>query len=128
MDEILARFMEHLVGRVHGPMNFRMVVQPLMAALFALRDGLKDAKAGKPAFGWAVFTSSDHRRDLVRSGWKSVGKVFVLALVLDGVYQGLYLRWFYPLESLATAVTLAIVPYLLLRGPINRLVGRRAAR
>jgi hypothetical protein len=50
-----------------------------------------------------------------------VGKVFVLATILDVVYQFWVLRRFYPGESLIVALVLAIVPYLLLRGPVNRL-------
>ena len=120
MDEILTRFMENIVGRVHGPMNFRLLLQPLMAIIFAFRDGRKDAREGKAAFGWALFTDPDHRRDNLRDGWKSVGKIFIIALVLDALYQYIALKWFYPAEALLVAIVLALVPYLLLRGPINR--------
>jgi hypothetical protein len=126
MDEMLTRFMENLVGRVHGPMSFRMLLQPLMAAIFAFRDGRRDARESKPAYGWALFTNSEHRRDLLRGGWKSVGKIFIIAIVLDGIYQYIALKAFYPGEALVVAVVLALVPYLLLRGPINRLLGGRS--
>jgi len=123
MDEILTRFFENIVGRVHGPMNFRMLLQPLMAIIFAFRDGRKDAREGKPAYAWALFSNPGHRRDMLRDGWKSVGKVFVIALVLDAIYQFITVKWFYPVEALVVALMLAIVPYLLLRGPINRVFG-----
>lgn len=122
MDEIFTRIYEHLVGRVHGPLHIRLLLQPLMAIVFAIIDGRKDAKAGRPAYGWALFTSAEHRRELLKSGWKSVGKIFIIALVLDAVYQYLALRWFYPGEALLVAIALAIIPYLLLRGPVNRLL------
>ena len=70
---------------------------------------------------WALFTSPEHRRELLREGWKAVGKIFVIAVVLDAVYQFITVRWFYPGEALVTAVALALVPYLVLRGPVNRL-------
>jgi len=125
MEEMLTRFFEDLVARVSGPMHFRLVLQPLMAIIFAIRDGRKDAREGRPAFFWAIFTNSGHRRDLLRSGWKSVGKVFVIALVLDAVYQFITVRRFYPVEALMVALVLAIVPYLVLRGPVNRLIPRK---
>ena len=128
MDDILTRFMEHFVGRVQGPMHFRMVLQPLMAIIFAVRDGRKDAREGRPAYGWALFTNPDHRRDMLRNGWKSVGKIFILALVLDAIYQYIELKWFYPGEALVVAIMLALLPYLLLRGPINRLFGGKTGR
>jgi hypothetical protein len=62
---------------------------------------------------------------MLRDGWKSVGKIFVIALVLDAVYQYITVKWFYPGEAMVVAVVLALVPYLLLRGPINRLLGRK---
>jgi hypothetical protein len=115
------REMENLVGRVHGPMSFRLIIQPLMAVVFAVRDGRKDAQEGKAPYLWALFTNPAHRRELLREGWKSVGKIFVIALVLDAVYQFITVRWFYPGEALVVAVVLALVPYLVLRGPVNRL-------
>jgi len=117
----VTRMMENLVGRVHGPMSFRLILQPLMACIFAIRDGRKDAREGKVPYFWALFTSPEHRRELLREGWKSVGKIFVIALVLDAVYQFITVRWFYPGEALVTAAVLALIPYLALRGPVNRL-------
>jgi len=30
-------------------------------------------------------------------------------------------RWIYPLELIIVAIALAVVPYVLIRGPVNRL-------
>jgi hypothetical protein len=38
-DEALARFWEHLVGRLSGPRTFRLLLQPAMSTLFAVRGG-----------------------------------------------------------------------------------------
>jgi hypothetical protein len=122
MGDILSRMYENLIGRVSGPMDFRIILQPLMAVIFATRDGIRDAHAGKPAYFWAMFTSPDHRRDLLQSGWKSVGRIFILALILDAIYQVWQFHWFYPGGAIFVAVLLAIVPYLLVRGPVNRIM------
>jgi hypothetical protein len=127
MDELLTRIVENLVGRVYGPMSFRLMMQPLVAAFFAVRDGRNDAQEGKPPYFWALFTTPEHRRDLLRQGWKAVGKIFIVALVLDSVYQAWVLRWFYPGEALVAASLLALVPYLVLRGPVNRLWPKKRA-
>jgi hypothetical protein len=126
MDDTLTRIFEHMTDRVTGPMALRLVLQPMMATLMAIRDGLQDARAGRPPYFWAMFGDAAHRRELLTSGWHSVAKVFVLAFVLDGVYQWIALRWIYPGEALLVAVVLAIVPYLIVRGPVDRLV--RSAR
>jgi len=102
-------------------MKFRLILQPLMAIIFAVRSGLKDAKEGRPPYFWALFTQPDHRRDMLRDGWKAVGKVFVIAVIIDLVYQLIVFRWFYPGEALLVAAILALIPYLLIRGPVNRI-------
>jgi len=127
MEEIAMRFWENLVGRVGGPMTFRLILQPIMAAIFAVRSGLKDAKEGKPAYFWALFTDSVHRGDLLRDGWKAVGKVFIFAIIIDLVYQWMVFRWFYPGEAFWVAVGLAFIPYLAIRGPVNRIARRRTS-
>lgn len=122
MQDILTRVIENLVERVGGPLTLRLILQPIVAICFAIRDARRDARTGRPPYFWAVFSNPEHRRELLRDGWKSVGKVFVLAMVLDVIYQIIVLRWVYPVETLMVAVILAIVPYLLVRGPLNRLL------
>ena len=123
MDPIIARISHNLVERVTGPMHFRLLLQPGMATFFAIRDGLKDARECKAPYFWGLFTDKGEREAMVKNGWKSVGKVFILAIVLDVVYQLIEHRWtVYPGEAALVAIILAIVPYLLIRGPVNRIV------
>ena len=121
MEDLFSRIIENLVGRVSGPMQFRLILQPVMAAIFAIRSGLKDAKEERPAYLWAMFTNPAHRVDLMRDGWKSVGRVFIFAIVMDAIYQFIVIRWFYPGEALLVAAILALIPYLLIRGPVTRI-------
>lgn len=121
MDPLWTRIVDDLAERVSGPMKFRLVLQPIMAAIFAIRAGLADARAGKPPYFWALLWDPGHRADMLKNGWKSVGKVFILALVLDVVYQIIVRRFVYPGEAIIVAFVLAIVPYLILRGPVTRL-------
>jgi hypothetical protein len=120
MDDMWTRIATDLVDRVSGPMKFRLLLQPIMASIFAIKAGLHDARTGRPPYFWSLFTDPSHRADMLKDGWKSVGKVFVLALILDVVYQIIVMRFVYPGEALITAVLLAIVPYLTLRGLVTR--------
>lgn len=122
MDEFFARIWENLGGRVGGPLTFRLILQPLVASVLAIMAGIKDAREGRPAYFWTVLTDASSRRDLLREGWKSVAKVFTLAAIIDVVYQLIVFKWIYPGEVLMLAFLLACVPYLVLRGPANRLV------
>jgi hypothetical protein len=125
--DVLMRVGSQLVDRVSGPMKFRLVLQPVMASIFAIRSGLADAKAGKSPYFWALLSDPGQRTDMIKDGWKSVGKVFVLALVLDVVYQIIELRFVYPGEAIIVAFILAIVPYLILRGLTTRLTRTKNA-
>jgi len=114
----------NITDRVGGPMTFRIILQPLMATLLAVRAGMKDAQTDRPPYFWTILSDPSQRGDLVREGWESVARVFVLAIIMDIIYQLIVLRWVYPLELILIAILLAVIPYLLLRGPVNRLVRR----
>jgi hypothetical protein len=124
MSDIWVRFVGNLADRISGPMSFRFLLQPVMAAIFAVIAGLKDAKAGNPPYFWSLLSDKSQRAAMLKDGWKSVGKVFVLAMILDLIYQIVVLHFFYPGEMLLVAVLLAIVPYLILRGLVTRIARR----
>ncbi len=124
LEDELLRGWTQLADRFGGPLTFRLIFQPTMAAILALRAGLADAREGRPAYLWTMFTDTGARRDLLRSGWHDVGRVFALAFGVDAVYQVIVLQWWYPLQALIVACVLAIVPYILVRGPVTRLARR----
>ena len=124
MEDLFNWVINHLVGRIDGPLKFRLLLQPTMAVIFAIRDGLKDARAGRAPYFWAMFMEPGRRKELIHDGWKSVAKVFCLATLMDLIYQYLILGWLYPLAALFVAFMLAFFPYLLIRGPVNRIARR----
>ena len=111
-------FLEELGGRASGPLNFRLVVMPTMATLFGIRAGLRDAREGKPTFLWGILTQPSGRAAAFQSAVKDVGKVFVMAVLMDTAYQLIALRGLRLLQVLVVAVACAIVPYVLVRGPV----------
>ena len=116
--QMLSQFFEELGGRATGPLNFRLVVMPIMATLFGVRAGLRDGREGKPTFLWGILTMPAERAAALRSAVKDVGKVFVMAVIMDTAYQIIALRGLRLLQVLVVAVACAIVPYVLVRGPI----------
>jgi hypothetical protein len=110
-----------LLGRVTGPLAFRFILQPVVAAFLAIRAGLRDARAGRSAYGWTVTTDPGQRRDLIREGWKDVWKLFTAAIAVDLIYQVIELRWIYPGQALIVAAFLALPSYFLIRGLANRI-------
>jgi hypothetical protein len=127
VEEALRRGWENLIGRSDGPMTFRLILQPAMAVLLAIRAGLHDAREGQPPFLWTVFSNPGNRHDLWRQAWNDVRNVFILAIVLDAIYQVIVHSGIYALELLLTATILALVPYVIVRGLVTRLARRRWA-
>ena len=125
MSDMWIRVLDNMSDRVSGPMKFRLLLQPCMAAFFAIRSGIKDARIGKPPYFWSLLTTPGSRGKMIRDGWKSVGKIFVLALALDVSYQIYVQRFVYPGEAIIVAFLLAILPYLILRGLVTRLMRKK---
>ena len=127
LEAQLARMWENLVGSLSGPLSFRFVLQPIAVTLIAIRAGLRDARRGQPLYFWAVLTDPDRRRERIREAWKDLARVAVVVLVVDYIYQVMVLRWLYPEEGLIVAVVVALVPYVVVRGLVNR-ISRRWVR
>ncbi len=121
MSSTLQSHWEMLIGRWEGPLAFRLLLQPVFAAAIAVRAGLRDAIAGRPAYGWQVIRNAGRRLELIREGWRDVGKLFVAAVVIDLAYEILVFGRVFPGQSLIVAFALAVPTYLVVRGPTNRI-------
>lgn len=124
MSEFWATFAAELSERFDGPMWMRLAIQPTVASVLAIRSGLRDAREGRVPYFWSLLSEPAHRREMLRDGWKSVSKVFLLVIVLDIVYQYISGGPILLRQSLILAILLAIIPYLALRGVTTRLARR----
>jgi hypothetical protein len=119
--DMVERGWDNFLARPSGSLSFRFVLQPTMAALLALRAGVQDAREGKQGYLWALLSNPERRFQLLHEGWRGARTLFVVAVLLDCTYQLMMVRFIYPLELLFTASLLAFVPYVVLRGPFNRI-------
>ena len=122
MDDLLARTWDHLVGRTVGPLRFRVIIQPIVAATLGVLAGVRDAARNRPPFLWSAYVDPAERAALRRDAWKDVRRLCVLALLLDATYQVLVFGTVYPVQALVVVGLLAVVPYVAIRGPVNRLL------
>jgi hypothetical protein len=120
--DVLTRIYHDILARPTGPLNFRLVVMPIVVSVLAVRAHLRDVREGRPTALWAFIKDPVERGRLFRSGLKDFGRVFIVAVVLDTTYQLLVFRWVYPGEVLIVAVACAVVPYFLVRGPVTRIL------
>lgn len=126
--EILGRIWRDIVERPTGPMMFRFILQPTMAVIAALHDGIKDARLGRSPYFWTMLSGPGQRADRLREGILSTARIILLGLGMDVIYQYKVFGTFYPAEAALVAILLAFIPYLLLRGPIARVARRRLAK
>jgi hypothetical protein len=128
LGDVFSRLWTDLLARPRGPFAFRFVLQPVMAAVFAVRDGIKDAKTGRSPYFWTVLRDPGQRGGRLVEGLKATGKIMAVGVAIDAVYQAEALGAFYPGEALGVALLLGFVPYLLIRGPAERMARRWIAR
>jgi hypothetical protein len=119
--EVHQRIWRDIFERPGGPMTFRFVLQPVMAAIAALHDGAQDARTGRSPYLWTLLTNPDERGGRLREGLIATARIILLGIGMDAIYQATVLKTFYPGETVIIALLLAFVPYLLLRGPFARL-------
>jgi hypothetical protein len=125
--ETFPRAWRNLVERASGPLSFRFILQPSMAAIAAIHDGIKDVRTGRSPYFWTVvrFWTVAHTRgervERLREGLIATSRIILLGIAMDVIYQFLEFNTFYPVEALLIAMLLAFVPYLLIRGPVTRI-------
>ena len=124
LHDVLARTGEMLLGRTTGPLTLRLILQPSMAALFAIRSAYKDTRDGHSEFFLHGLFDHAQRSEMLRAAEKDVGKMFLIAMAIDVVYQIKVFHWVYPLQVVIVAAVLSIVPYVLVRGVATRLMIR----
>jgi hypothetical protein len=119
--EVLERIWRNMIDRTGGPMTFRFFLQPIMATIAAVYDGVKDARAGRPYYLWTILTDPAKRAGRLHEGVISTARVILLGLCMDMIYQFIEFKTFHPAEAVIIALLLAFVPYVLLRGPAARI-------
>jgi len=111
---------DRVLARVTGPLHFRLIVQPAVAILLGIRDGLRDAKAGEPPYLQAVLTHHETRKDKVESLWRSLRLGILVAIVLDALVQYLLFRSVRVVGALLVGTILMAFPYAIARALANR--------
>jgi hypothetical protein len=125
LQGLLSRLWADLIARPGGPLELRFLVQPLVAAVLAVRHGMLDARTGQSPYFWTLVHDPALRRERLREGVKATLSVVLLGVAIDALYQFKVHGTVYPGEAIGIALLLGFVPYLLIRGPTDRIARRR---
>jgi hypothetical protein len=120
--EVFGRIWQNTIDRAGGPMTFRFILQPVMASIAALYDGIADAREGRSHYLWTLLTEPSKRVGRLREGVLATSRILLLGLTMDSIYQYIVFDSFHPAEAVIVTILLAFLPYVLLRGPVSRLV------
>jgi hypothetical protein len=118
--ETLGRIWRNLVDRPSGPISFRFVLQPSMAGVAAIYDGLTDARRNRSPYLSTILWNPEKRVGRLREGLNAIARIILLCVVIDAIYQALALNTFHPNEALIVALLLAFLPYVVIRGLVTR--------
>ena len=113
-------FFEDIPKRLAGPGRFRFLLQPVTAIVLGIRNGLADARAGRPPYLYGVLMHRRLRRELLRSGFESVVNLVLMGILMDSVCQWLILGASYPGAALVVGPVLIGGPYAVARALSNR--------
>ena len=59
--DVRQRIWQNLLDRPFGPLTFRFILQPIMATIAALYDGVADARTGRLPYLWTILTDRTKR-------------------------------------------------------------------
>lgn len=117
----IQRVWDHLLARPGDEtLALRFILQPTMSTIFAVRDGIRDARTGRSPYFWTIVSDPEKRRSRLQEGATATGKIILLAILLDVIYQYITYKTIYPVEALVVAILLAFIPYFIIRGPVER--------
>jgi hypothetical protein len=115
-------FLEDIPKRLAGPGRFRFVLQPLIAVILGVLNGLADARAGRPPYLYGLLFHRGLRRDLVRTSMATLANLLLMGILLDAVFQRVILGVAHPFAALVIGPILIVTPYVVARALSNRLV------
>jgi hypothetical protein len=113
--EVHERFWTDVFGRLHGPMTVRFYLQPTLAFVAALKDGIKDVRLGHKAFFWTALWDPTQPSGRLREGLASTSQMALIGFAMDLIYQFKVFYRFYPVEAVMMVLLLAVIPYFVLR-------------
>jgi hypothetical protein len=110
--ENVDRIWQSILARPSGPLAFRFIVQPLMAAIVAVHDGLQDAKRGRSPFLWTILSNPLERRGQLIEELNATARILLLGLAIDTSYQTIVFKAFLSLRGADHRCTACILAVL----------------
>lgn len=122
--------MDYVSQMLSGPGRIRFVLQPVIAFILGIRDGVRDARAGEPPYVLALFKLSG-RKVRVKQGLRQIALPLAVGVGLSLTFQYVIRRTAHLIPALLFGTVFIAVPYMVARALANRMwrpvLRRRAA-
>jgi hypothetical protein len=116
------QFFDDMFARLSGPGRLRFIVQPTVAVLLGVRDGVRDLREGVLPFLW-VFVQKKLRPKSLVHAFQSIRDLVSIAIVLDVIFQFIIFDAVHPGAALLLGPVLIAVPYAVSRSLTTQIGG-----
>lgn len=118
------QFFDDMFARFSGPGRLRFIVQPTVAVLLGVRDGMRDLREGVLPFLWTFFQKKLRQKSFVHA-FQSIRDLVAIAIVLDVIFQFIILDRVHPGAAMLLGPLLIAVPYAVSRSLTTQVGGRK---
>ncbi len=118
-------FLDDIPIRLTGPGRFRFIMQPLIAVILGIMNGLADARQGRPPYLFGMVFHRELRRELAKTAWSTLANLLLMGIFLDAVFQWIIFGVVHPGAALILGPVLIMTPYVVARSFSNRFARRK---
>jgi hypothetical protein len=118
---------DRVAARLAGPFSFRFVLQPIVAIVLGVRDGIRDGRQGRPSFLLDFCRNPQRRKPHLQQVSRRLLLPLTVAIVLDGFVQFLLFGWIRVSGAVTAGPVLMGLPYIIARAVTSWIVCRRTA-
>lgn len=114
--------------RFSGPGHVRLIIQPVVAIVLGIRDGLADSRTGDPPYLVGMIFHPELRRQLLYRTVEHILKPFVIGVAIDLILQYFIFQRVRLVPAVIVGLLLIGLPYALARGITNRIATAKRLR
>ena len=115
------QFWNDVVSRFTGAGRFRFLIQPTVAILLGVIGGKRDATARRPPFFWSIVFREERWKEALKDGFDTINIMLIFGILADIIFQYILFGIVHIIPALLLGPMLITIPYILARGPSNRI-------
>jgi hypothetical protein len=111
---------QYLYEMLHGPGALRFFIQPFIALLLGIRDGVNDWALGRGPYLATIFRQRKRAKVLLRQGLRAIALPLSVAVFASLLFQYLIRARMRFVPALLFAIIFVAIPYMVARATANR--------